>query len=212
MQIWVKDIQMKPTMISALVAALLISAPTHAALQDRDIDKNGQIDAFYDTTLNITWLRNANMNGEMTWHEASTWAANLEFGGFSDWRLPEVSQSCDGYNCQSSEMGHLWYVDLGNVPDSFKPGSFINMVQYGYWTGSTVQGKDWWGNDLVWQFLTNGGYQRTYYAFVGQHAIAVRDGDVLQAVPEPETYAVFLAGLGLIGGVARRHKLQQRSA
>jgi len=195
---------MKTSLAPAMLAALVIAAPAHAALQDRDIDKNGQIDAFYDTTLNITWLRNANMNGEMNWQEASTWAANLEFGGFSDWRLPEVSQPCEGYNCLSSEMGHLWYVDLGNLPGSFKPGNFLNMVQYGYWTGSQVQGKDWWGNDLVWQFLTNGGYQRIYYS-VPQHAIAVRDGDVLQAVPEPETYVMFLAGLGLIGAISRRN-------
>jgi hypothetical protein len=25
-------------------------------------------------------------------------------------------------------------------------------------------------------------------------------------VPEPETYAMLLAGIGLIGGIARRHK------
>jgi hypothetical protein len=29
------------------------------------------------------------------------------------------------------------------------------------------------------------------------------------AVPEPETYALMLAGLGLIGGIARRRKAKQ---
>jgi hypothetical protein len=37
--------------------------------------------------------------------------------------------------------------------------------------------------------------------------LAVRDGDVaVTPVPEPETYAMMLVGLGLIGGIARRRK------
>jgi len=33
-------------------------------------------------------------------------------------------------------------------------------------------------------------------------------GSVITPVPEPESYAMFLAGLGLIGAIARRRKLQ----
>lgn len=70
-------------------------------LQDRDLDGNGTTDAFYDTALNITWLRNANAgagssfddgksstDGKMTWVNAVDWAAALSFGGYDDWRLP----------------------------------------------------------------------------------------------------------------------------
>ncbi|MBK9347843.1 MAG: PEP-CTERM sorting domain-containing protein [Burkholderiales bacterium] len=40
--------------------------------------------------------------------------------------------------------------------------------------------------------------------------MAVRTGDVLLApVPEPETYAMLLAGLGVMGAVARRRKAKQ---
>jgi len=35
---------------------------------------------------------------------------------------------------------------------------------------------------------------------------------LVAAVPEPETYAMLLAGLGLMGGIARRRKQQQASA
>jgi hypothetical protein len=34
----------------------------------------------------------------------------------------------------------------------------------------------------------------------------VRDGDVMTAVPEPETYAMLLAGMGLLATIARRRK------
>ena len=101
-------------------------------LQPRDLDKNGQIDAFYDTDLDITWLRNANVNGQMTWGAANAWAANLVIGAYSDWRLPTMvdtgAPGCDwsggaggtdcGYNMPSAaakvEFAHLYFVTLGN--------------------------------------------------------------------------------------------------
>ena len=41
-------------------------------------------------------------------------------------------------------------------------------------------------------------------------AIAVRPGDVVAVIPEPETYALLLAGLGALGVVARRRKAATR--
>jgi hypothetical protein len=89
---------------------------------------------FYDTTLNVTWQANMNLNGGMSWAMANTWAATLTAGGFRDWRLPTVVDSgapgCDlsfdggtdcGYNIQTqvgnvySEFAHLFYVTLGNL-------------------------------------------------------------------------------------------------
>src|SRR5881397_3601644 len=63
-----------------------------ATLIDRG---NGLI---YDDVLNITWVQDADLcltlgdcvngdaSGEMTWDDANTWAANLVYQGFSDWR------------------------------------------------------------------------------------------------------------------------------
>jgi hypothetical protein len=42
---------------------MLMVTPAQAGLQARDLDGNGITDAFYDTTLNITWLRDAHVNG-----------------------------------------------------------------------------------------------------------------------------------------------------
>lgn len=116
------------------------------------------------------------------------------------------------------EMAYMHYNNLGNhgyftVGGSLSgcyvsstdtcldnAGPFQNVQDGIYWTGleyapNTVN---------AWAFGMNDGNQyagnskmNTYYAW------AVRDGDVA-AVPEPESYALFLAGLGLIGFAVRR--------
>ena len=122
-------------------------------LQTRDLDKNGTVDALYDTDLNITWLRNANVNGLQTWQDASAWVRNFTFGGYNDWRLPTIvdtgSPGCNasyggtdcGYNVQTkdgptvySEMAHLFYVTLGNLADFDILGNYrggTNGVDWG---------------------------------------------------------------------------------
>lgn len=47
-----------------------------------------------------------------------------------------------------------------------------------------------------------------YITYPTHHAWAVRNGDVV-AVPEPATYAMLLAGLGLVGFAARRRATMQ---
>ena len=104
--------------------ALLIAGAAQAALQDRDLEGDSVVDAFYDTDLDITWLCNADVNGTMDWDTAVAWADRFSFAGYDDWRLPTTLQpdpSCsrqsggvsDGRNCTGSEMGHLWHVELG---------------------------------------------------------------------------------------------------
>lgn len=50
----------------------------------------------YDTTLDITWLRDANYartsdsDGKMDWYQANTWADTLTVGSYSGWRLPTM--------------------------------------------------------------------------------------------------------------------------
>ncbi len=89
---------------------LLSATGSQAALQSR----LGGL-ALYDTDLNITWAANANINGSMTWNDAMTWVAGLTISGISGWRLP-TSDTCFGFNCTSSEMGHLFYTELVGTP------------------------------------------------------------------------------------------------
>src|SRR5882672_9053263 len=61
-----------------------------STLQARDLSGDGKPDAYYDTALDITWLRNANANGTMNWQNANAWAESLDVHGVTGWRLPTI--------------------------------------------------------------------------------------------------------------------------
>ncbi len=88
------------TTVGAFTLTFLISSTANAALVTR---LSGQ--ALYDTILDVTWLRGgsnsiaagtrfddgaSNTDGRMTWDSANNWAASLNVGGVTDWRLPTV--------------------------------------------------------------------------------------------------------------------------
>lgn len=76
------------------------------------------------------------MNSETHWPTAVSWADGLRFGGYTDWRLPK-SNTCERSNCTGSEMGHLWYVELGNTAGAMtNTGNFQNLRPGDYWSGT----------------------------------------------------------------------------
>ena len=129
---------------AGLMAGVAMAGSTQAALIDRG---SGLI---YDSDLNVTWLSDMNYaktsgfdaDGLMTWSQAHTWADNLVFGGFSDWRLPTLNASdttCNasvtpagfptqyfGYNCMGGELSHLFVAELGN--SSHNTNNFASSV------------------------------------------------------------------------------------
>lgn len=192
------------TLLAALILStgLLTATGTQAALQSR---LGGQ--AVYDTDLNLTWLANANANGLMNWSQANTWASGLTVGGFSGWRLPTSDTSCSGYNCTGSEMGHLFYNELGGVAGqsitvahNANYGLFQNVQYISYWSG-TEYAPD---TRNAWVFYPGNGGQYAGDKGSYLYAWAVRPGDVVAAVPEPAS--AWLLGAGLLGliGLGRR--------
>jgi len=91
---------MKTTQILLTVAIL---SANFGAAQASLINRGGGL--IYDSVLNVTWLQDTNyamtsgydLDGKMTWNEATTWAANLSYYDsvrnitYDDWRLPTVS-------------------------------------------------------------------------------------------------------------------------
>jgi hypothetical protein len=142
---------------AALAAAgLVAAAPVAGAgtwettLQARDLDGDGGADAYYDTTLDISWLADAAFVGQVSFDDAAAWAG---------------SQNVDPWSGQTATNEARRY--------SFHAGRQVNLDK----------------SSLLF-------------------AWAVHDGDVgpVATVPEPQTYALMLAGLFMMIPLARRRR------
>lgn len=178
-------------------------------------DRGGGL--LYDNVLNVTWLQDANFaktsgydtDGRMNWSAANTWAANLVYGGFDDWRLASNSPVGADWDYNPGLAGST---DIGIFGDGTGSGYFggqnnVGLVQnlqsFVYWSGTADVLLP---NNRAWNLDTNSAYQNIGPQDTEYSAWAVRPGDAVAAIPEPETYALLLAGLGLLGFAARRRQ------
>ena len=193
--------------LSAQAAAVPGQGTWEATLQARDINGDSVVDAYYDTDLDITWLADWNVNRRMDWDTAIAWAGGLDVYGTTGWRLPSTVDGLASFGekppVDSSEMAHMFYVTLGNegFPDAgfglSNTANFLNMKNFIYWSGTELG-----DNPLAaWALELNVGFQNGYPKDDPLYAVAVRPGDV---VPEPETWALMLAGLTGLLLVRRR--------
>ena len=239
---------MKPPLLGKLTAvgaALLLSFSANAALSIRDLDgdwSNGH-EGVYDDVLDITWLADANYaftsnydyDGRMSWADAKSWASDLSFGAFDDWRLPSVRGAIwpddEGYHDTQTELGHLFYVALGNpgntdidtcfngpeycmtniafqdelIQSTF---SFLNVKR-------SIPSEDvYWFSELsfadnAWALSTTDGGQGLNPIWYERYAWAVHDGDI-GASPVPLPAGIYLFLLGLVSLVGA--KLRGRNA
>ena len=143
-------------------------------------------------------------------------------GGFNVNALTFSGSTDRGYGITSpmSQMSYQFYVNLGNLgycssdgrcPRAGGGGGLTNSgpfrnVQSWYYHSGTSGG---WPSAGVseelgdFQFFFYAGDQSVSYKSILEYAWAVRPGDIA-AVPEPESYAMLLTGLGILGAVARR--------
>ena len=199
-----------------------------SSVQATLIDRGGGL--IYDDDLNITWIQDVGLantsgtptGGRMSWADAVSWAENLLYFDsvrnvtWTNWRLPKTlvpDPSCSsfsngfsgGKNCIGSEMGHLYYQELGNplfqAPiQALNTGPFdINPINEmtTYWSGTSDPTNSTIAFTFDWFQFGGGGQSQSFKNTSVPHgAWAVRDGDVLQApIPEPSTMLLFGSGL-----------------
>ncbi len=174
----------------------------------------------------LTWTANANLpatetfgvtgigaDGGMTWDKALEWIAAMNtanYAGANDWRLwspfnSDGSGPCSGFDCDDSELGHLFYVEGGlSAGDAINDSAalkdvFTNMQHEAYWSGTERSPSN------VWIFDGFRGEQLTGDALNTDHVWAVRPGQVA-AAPLPGTALLMALGFGAMTVLRRARR------
>lgn len=230
---------MKKLFIVTAITIIILgfSLKSQASLFNRGTDSLGN-QLIYDSDLNITWYDytySYTNYSQTSWDNSLGWADSLTitFNGmvYDNWRLPTITTNQNppsygydgthtyGFNITNSEMGHLFYSELGNnayyaTDASYtqsgwgltNTGDFQHLYATFYYTDTTYYYNVW---SAVYQsFYTGEQYAAAKLALngTGVYAMAVREGDV-STVPIPG--AIWFLGCGLAGlGAHRWRKLK----
>jgi len=213
--------------IATSANAALVSRLGGLAVYDTDYDITWLADA--NLAASDTFgVSNVFANGTMSWDTAESWIGAMNtasYLGYSDWRLPTTLQpdsSCDnqtgdvtgtishGLNCSGSEMGHLFYNELGGTAGTSILAShnsyfdlFSNIQADVYWSG-TEYAPNPTGQAWVFGFLYGG--QDADLKTSTLYGWAVRPGDIT-VVPLPAAFWLFGSGLLGLFGLSRRSKI-----
>jgi hypothetical protein len=151
------------------------------------IDKG--LGLIYDVERNITWLKDANYaattrrtsDGQLSWDDAMSWLAGLEYCGIAGWRLPTALDPGEtspyvGANCSRGELGHLFHVASRMPPNSIVAENFNSWSIY--WTSTEASATEAFAFKL--SGLEQGKLDKGFAVPTGNLVLAwpVHDGDV----------------------------------
>ena len=175
------------------LATMAGAAPAALVLQANNLE-------VLDTDTNLLWLyvwQDEQNNPLKTWAEGNAWAAALTVGGAAagDWRTPLLS-----------EFDDLWVDPAVGQSINGLRNHFINVTGVSsYWTGNSDAQND----TIAWVFLPANGLSFTINKGSNLYTTAVRSaatGPGPRAVPEPQSAALALLGLGVVVLHSRRRR------
>lgn len=210
------------------------NALTYEAYYDTDLDitwlANANMNGIMTWTAANTWAANLSFTNPLTNQTYADWRLPTvePINGTSfNYAVSYNGSTDEGYNVSEqgtafagatgSEMAHLFYNTLNNkgycpVSTDCSPapqtgwgltnsGPFTNLQAGIYWSATEYAPS----TGLAWYFNFGDGGQGAGSKDDGFYALAVSPGDVA-AVPEADTWAMLLAGLGLVGAATRRRR------
>lgn len=194
----------RQTLRAAAIAALLASASANATLEPRLSGK-----AYYDTETNLTWAAPVDAR---TISEQVTFVSNLVIDGIGGWRIPSWQELPD-FITNHSICDDMYCFNRTLLPplDIYQSSLSWNWVSAG--PSELIQVVTPWMRGAVVDFdgIAYAAYGH-WYGFLepvnSSHSFStwpVHTGDVA-LVPEPATYAMLLAGLGLLGFMIQKEK------
>ena len=133
--------------------AILVALNLWAANSSRYVD-NGD-GTVTDCVTGLMWTKDAN-HGLMDWYDAGRYCDNLDFAGYSDWRLPSETELNTLFRADGKSDG-AWQGGIGRA-------SFVGVQGNGYWSGTPSRalsgmayGRDMFsGRDGVYDYTENG--------------------------------------------------------
>jgi hypothetical protein len=107
----------------------------------------------YDVERDLTWLHDTNYaktighsrDGQVTWDDAKTWVAQLNYRGITGWRLPTALNAdgtgpCIGDNCRESELGHLVFTAMARRSTGLE---LLNWQSFSiYWSSTEASATE----------------------------------------------------------------------
>lgn len=241
---------MKKLFLCSILFLLLMSGMAHATLMTiGTATYNGsEYNLIWDDDNNgnsVVWLDYTYHSLVGNWATQCAWANGLdsvltynidaEYSVTWDdatWRLPSTldgayslgydGTTTIGFNITTSEMGHLFYEELGNLGwydtsgnlqsgyGLTETGDFENLKAATYWTGTEM--ASYTSMPMIYTFsMGSGGIMGEHKTTLDNYGLAVRSGQVSvsavqepSTVPEPATFLLF--GLGILGvaGMSRK--------
>lgn len=201
-------------LLLTMVLGFSMQAEANLELLGQGTSTYGTYSLIYDTDLNVTWYDYT--SSPDLWQDQLDWADALSVTvgstTYIDWRLPTTPQTdpgCStiqvtGFNCTGSEMGDLYYTELGNTAGSggfTNTDDFQNLSGAWYWSSSTYS-----TSAFVFGFdnSAHSGMTATASKTQDHYAIAVMDGRAV--VPEPISSTLFIIGGATLGFRRMRKK------